>query len=177
MRHVQAVSISGTVWISEWMPRDYCLLSQSLNHPWQTRGIHPMLFQCGPASKTVGQHWNSIGWMPRVCWEAFSGLLFNVRNYQTPDIYAMLVQCCLTNTSHYSSNVLLMSARRRRRCASIRPTMDERLLITGCLVTVRNKTNTRYSPNVSPASGPTLNQHWVNAWCLLDCALSVRVLW
>ena len=44
--------------------------------------IHPMLFQCisqhipaitqccfnvGPASKTVGQHWNSIEWISRVC--------------------------------------------------------------------------------------------------------------
>ena len=24
-------------------------------------------FNIGPASKTLGQHWNSIGWMPRVC--------------------------------------------------------------------------------------------------------------
>ena len=24
-------------------------------------------FNVGPASKTVGQHWNSIGWMSRVC--------------------------------------------------------------------------------------------------------------
>ena len=24
-------------------------------------------FNAGPASKTVGQHWNIIGWMPRVC--------------------------------------------------------------------------------------------------------------
>ena len=33
---------------------------------WLTRGIHPMLFQCW---SSVNQHWNSIGWMPRVCWE------------------------------------------------------------------------------------------------------------
>ena len=25
-------------------------------------------FDVGPASKTVGQHWNGIGWMPCVCW-------------------------------------------------------------------------------------------------------------
>ena len=25
-------------------------------------------FNVGPASKTLGQHWNSIGWMPRDCW-------------------------------------------------------------------------------------------------------------
>ena len=34
-----------------------------------TQGIQPMLFQCWPASPLLAQHWNSIGWMPRVCWE------------------------------------------------------------------------------------------------------------
>ena len=28
---------------------------------------HPMLFQWQPASKTMGQHWNRIDWMPSVC--------------------------------------------------------------------------------------------------------------
>ena len=38
--------------------------------PQQTRGIQ-CCFNVGPASKTVGQHWNNIGWIPRVCWLIF----------------------------------------------------------------------------------------------------------
>ena len=34
----------------------------------QTRGIHPILFQCWASDSDAGQHWNSIGWMPCVCW-------------------------------------------------------------------------------------------------------------
>ena len=34
----------------------------------QTRGIHPILFQCWANDGDAGQHWNSIGWMPCVCW-------------------------------------------------------------------------------------------------------------
>ena len=30
----------------------------------QTRGIHPILFQCWANYGDAGQHWNSIGWMP-----------------------------------------------------------------------------------------------------------------
>ena len=32
-----------------------------------TQGNQPMLFQCWPASPSLAQHWNSIGWMSRVC--------------------------------------------------------------------------------------------------------------
>ena len=31
--------------------------------------ILPMLFKCWESVKNGGQHWNSIGWIPRVCWE------------------------------------------------------------------------------------------------------------
>ena len=38
----------------------------------KVRSKHGTFTQCcfnvGPTSKTVGQHWNSLGWMPRVCW-------------------------------------------------------------------------------------------------------------
>ena len=42
-------------------------------HPHNNAAVrkHGTITQCcfnvGPASKTVGQHWNSIGWMPWVC--------------------------------------------------------------------------------------------------------------
>ena len=33
------------------------------------RGIFAQCcFNVGPATKTVGQHWNNIGWMIRACW-------------------------------------------------------------------------------------------------------------
>ena len=28
-----------------------------------------MLLQCWPASPSLAQHWNSVGWVPCVCWE------------------------------------------------------------------------------------------------------------
>ena len=37
----------------------------------QTRGIHPILFQCWASDGDAGQHWNSIGWMP--CVALFAG--------------------------------------------------------------------------------------------------------
>ena len=43
----------------------YSTIGQSSKHGSFTQ----CCFNVGPASKTVGQHWNSIGSMPRVCWE------------------------------------------------------------------------------------------------------------
>ena len=40
----------------------------------ETRGIHPMLFQCWPFVFDAGQNLNSIGWMPHVCWVQTSGV-------------------------------------------------------------------------------------------------------
>ena len=46
-----------------------CIRPQRSNTAQQTQIIQPMLFQCWPASPSLAQHWNSIGWMPRVCCE------------------------------------------------------------------------------------------------------------
>ena len=39
---------------------------------WSWPSKHEPFIQCcfnvGPASKTADQHWNCIGWMPRLCW-------------------------------------------------------------------------------------------------------------
>ena len=62
---IQAELIPVTILALDWCPRHGLIymcacVSFTFNI---TLGIHPMLFQCfnvGPASKTVGQHWNSV---------------------------------------------------------------------------------------------------------------------
>ena len=39
------------------------------NHPSKHWTFTRCCFNVGPASKTVAQHWNSIGWMSSVCWD------------------------------------------------------------------------------------------------------------
>ena len=55
-------------------------------------------FNVGPASKTVGQHWNSIGWMPRVCCNTWlcrdkNSFLSFVRHFPERTIIAGGEQC------------------------------------------------------------------------------------
>ena len=51
--------------IHNWAPVVVCV-NRSL--PSKREELNQCCFIVGPASKTVGQHWNSIGRMPRVCW-------------------------------------------------------------------------------------------------------------
>ena len=66
-------------------------------------GKHGAFTQCcfnvGPASKTVAQHWNSIGWMSRVCWATvrFADPDYYSDNSPTPSteaIYEYYFDCC-----------------------------------------------------------------------------------
>ena len=46
-------------------------------------------FNAGPASKTLAQHWNSIEWIPRVCWDTMAKCWANI-----PDFVPTLVRVC-----------------------------------------------------------------------------------
>ena len=61
---------------------------------------HDPLYQCcfnvGPPSLTLAQHWNSIDWMHRVCWEiVFWALLYLIKTCGVyPSQHDALYQCC-----------------------------------------------------------------------------------
>ena len=50
----------------EWNHRQFSVCYCTSKHGALTQ----CCFSVGPPSKTVTQHWNGIGWLPRVCWAA-----------------------------------------------------------------------------------------------------------
>ena len=85
-----------------------------------TQGIQPMLFQCWSALPLLVQHWNSIGWMPRVCWEDCIIFLQICRNTMPsshlPRKHNVVHHHGQANTyTRHSTNAVSMLGQRRRR--------------------------------------------------------------
>ena len=72
------------------------MVAVSVYYPRKHGAFTQCCFNVGPASKTMGQHWNSIGWRSRVCWDTW--LLLSIiplllSNNQEHDIETMLAKC------------------------------------------------------------------------------------
>ena len=93
-------------------------------------------FNVGSASQTVGQHWNIIGWMPRVCWSlipASTGyrvkidLILAHRLQHLANIDSMPRVCwpLIRDTSQCCLN----AGQAPQRVASIEPTLGQLLVL------------------------------------------------
>ena len=49
----------------------YCLLALQSNINSKHGAFTQCCFNVVPPSSTLAQHWNSIGWMPRLCWDKY----------------------------------------------------------------------------------------------------------
>ena len=74
-------------------PRIYPSISSGadllVDYPTKTRHSPNAVSILGPASKTVGQHWNGNGWMPRVCWVRWDLTVLSLHCRSLRDIYPM----------------------------------------------------------------------------------------
>ena len=135
-----------------------------------TQGIQPMLFQCWPASPPLAQHWNSIGWMPRVCWEDCIIFLQICRNTMhtsshlprkhkvvhhhvsvSRDLY-LCRYCHVIMSLYYSASILCLRDKRDKQF------MGDILFLLGPSKHLHKAFN-QCCFNVRPAS-PSLAHHW-----------------
>ena len=87
-------------WMNEWIK--YYI-------PSKHEAFTQCCFNVGPASKTVGQHWNSIGWMPRVCWVAHvsSRRLFRALNIESNLARPVIIQIPTQSPERYTAELPL----------------------------------------------------------------------
>ena len=118
-------------------------------------------FNVGPPSSTLAQHWNSIGWMPRVCCDGYREL------------------------SHYMHYVIICDKQRVNSppppplsCGTVM-SLRYRLRESRPEVNLQEMLN-QFWFNVGPAlhsdRGPTLNRYWVNiSWDAEKPVLHIHV--
>ena len=65
-------------------------------------------FNAGPASKTVAQHWNHIGWMLRVCWKLCSVSVRKTKQYTTTYHQLTTIQNFRINIGELKLEILVL---------------------------------------------------------------------
>ena len=77
-------------------------------------------FNVGPPSSTLAQHWNSIGWMSRVCWVVFIEILITWPP-KHPAWFITIIIRCVKKRPHSK----VVSSKHLGRWANINPTLVE----------------------------------------------------